>query len=674
MAENSIKYYNRTFEECRDGILDMTRKYYGDVFDNTNDASVGSWIIDVAADVYDALSYNIDRAYQETSIESAQSRKTVIAMAKNNGCKIPGPKCAVVEVELSCVLPMNNGMVDGTSYNLSVADESFAPVVKRGTLFSNGSNIFELSEDVDFAQQFDSNGISNRQIIPIRDSNGMITSYQYKKTSIAVAGRSRIYKKIISPSDVVPFMTVRIPDTNVANVESILLKQGTINDNNVSLSDFYVDREAFEDANGSPTQRFFEVDSLSDLYRWGYEEQETTGSNGAVHYSPVWDVIDAISIDGNEEPIRIAMRGIWKRLKNKFVSEFDENGNISVVFGPGLRNKYGKIPTDATMFTQYMMSRMEANDYLGVLPEPNSTMFVLYRVGGGEISNIPAGSLNAIVSMNYDLVGNCSDNLNAEKKAAVLKSISVTNTTPSYGGKNAPSINEIRVLSKYGSSSQNRCVTVRDYYARLMEIHPRFGSPFRFSVAEENNKIVVYTLGLDYQGRLSTPLSETVAENMKRYLSMYKMVNDFVEIRSGKVINVGFEIDIFVDKSYDRGEVARRLIDLVRGYMDVRAHQMGDSIFLGDLEKEISKEDGVVNLIDLRCYNKVGNGYSEDTITQSLVQRTDCDYVNYGHEGDNEFNERQIDLSDSDKTLFSEIYSMFEVKYDNDIKINMKVR
>ena len=150
-----------------------------------------------------------------------------------------------------------------------------------------------------------------------------------------------------------------------------------------------------------------------------------------------------------------------------------------------------------------MMSRMEANDYMGVLPETNTTMYVLYRVGGGEMSNIAAGTLNSIIYLNMDIVGNCDDNDNARKIKNVRSSLSVTNTTPSYGGKDEPSSAEIRHMIKYNSAEQNRCVTLNDYKSRIQKIPAKYGLPFRFSVNEENNKVVIYTLGLDYNGKLT---------------------------------------------------------------------------------------------------------------------------------------------------------------------------
>lgn len=657
MAENRIQYTNRNYDEIRNALVDVTRRYYGNIFESLNDASIGQWMLDINSDIYDLLMYNIDRAYQETSITSANSRSSLLNIARSLGVRIPGPKSALVEVELSCILPL----MSTTPPNMAQADESYAPFIKRGSLFSDGMNTFELLEDVNFKEQFDSNGLSNRQIIPRRNANGDIVSYKYKKLSMATAGQSKIFKRFINADDLKPFFTVTLQDNNILGVESIILKQGQTLSNNPATAEFFVDRESYEDKQGNPTQRFFEVDNLIDQYRFGYEEQEIecdANNGGYTYYSPIWDMTDVVEITpGVLEPIRVAVRGKWKRLKNKFVTEYADNGFLNITFGSGLLNRYGTIPTTAEEYTQYRMSRMEANDYMGVLPEPNTTMYILYRTGGGEMSNIGANTLTNIISMSCTIDGDSSDPECSRKKAAVKNSIEVTNPSQSYGGKDAPSNEEIRFMTKYISAAQNRCVTLSDYYARLMQMPAKYGLPFRCGIVEENNKVVIYTLGLDYEGHLTSLLSERVADNMKEYLSQYRMINDFVEIKSGRIINLTFEVDIYAEPSYDNGEVSKRIIELVKDYMDIRRHQMGEDIFVGDLEKEISKLDGVQNLIELRCYNKVGGSYSNTQITQQLVSGTD-----------------QVDLSESDKTLFSEAGSIFEVKFANDVTVNVKTR
>ena len=686
MAESRISYLDRTYDDYKNDIIDITQKYYPDIFNNYNDASIGNWLIDIQADIADNLSYNIDRTYQETNIDSANTKDALLNIARTNGLKIGGPKCAIVEIELSCKIPMNTSAVNNSGNTLATADESYCPYVKRGTLFSDGNNTFELIEDVDFKSQFDTNGLSNRQVIPNRDGNGNIVNYLYKKLTLARAGHSKIYKKIITNGDLEPFMNITINENNLCNVESIILKQGTSYSNDPALAEFYVDEESYKDKKGLPVQRYFEVNSLTDQYRFGCVIDETTDG----YYDPVWTVIDefdileedgSVAVDSNGNPItekvRMAMKGEWKRLKNKFITEFTDSNKIRITFGAGLRNAYGTIPDDAGEFTKYMMSRMEANDYMGVLPESGTTMYILYRVGGGEISNVGANTVNTITYLNMSIEGNCDDPNDAKKKGSVKATMSVTNPTPSYGGKDAPSNEEIRYLIKYNSASQNRCVTVKDYYARISQIHPKYGCPFRHSVVEENNKVVVYTLGLDYNGKLMPQLSETVGDNIKEYLKEYKMVNDFVEIRSGKVINLAFECYVYVDKAYDSSEVINRVIELIQDYMDIRKHLMGEDIFLGDLEKEISKLDGVVNLIALRCFNRTGveNGYSNDSINQTTIDFTDCAEANRYESLGGPLYDNEIDLEDSDKVLYSSVDSMFEIKYPNkDIRCRLKMK
>lgn len=132
-----------------------------------------------------------------------------------------------------------------------------------------------------------------------------------------------------------------------------------------------------------------------------------------------------------------------------------------------------------------------------------------------------------------------------------------------------------------------------------------------------------------------------------------------------------------MDKTYDKGEVTKRVIDLVYDYMDIRKHRMGDDIFIGDIEKEISKLDGVQNLVAVRVFNKVGSGYgySNSEISQEFVTYNECANETVDEIIDAQSVDREVDLKKSDKMLFTEANSMFEIKYKNkDIKVIIKQR
>lgn len=687
MSENRIAYTSRTYDDYKKELISLTRTYYPDLFDRINDASIGNWLINVLSDIGDNLNYHIDRTYQETNIDSASQMSSLMNIARTNGLKIPGRKSAVCEIEFSCNVPLaDDELRDG---DLSGWDEKYCPIIRRGTLFSNGTTTFELMEDINFAEQFNAEGISDRKIEPVRNSNGNIIEYKLTKLAVVWAGQSKVYKRTITGSDLKPFFEIKLQDNNILGVESIIVKQGTNFSSTPLTAEFFVDEENYWDHSGNKLSRFFEVQNLADQYRFGYETERTVDG----YYNPVWDTVweqlykgkdGQLSNDGNPNDwigsglaCRYA-RGQWKRLKNKFITEYDDDWNLKIIFGAGLKNEYGEIPDDnVTEFTQHIMSRMNANDYMGVLPEPNSTIYIMYRVGGGVISNIAERTLNSIIYTNYVINGNCNDQEDARKKKKVRDSFKVTNTSPSYGGKDEPNEEEIRYLIKYTNASQNRCVTLHDYKAIINELPAKFGCPFRIGLVEENNKISIYTLGLNSFGKLSSPLSEYVANNIANYLSKYKMMNDYIEIKSGKIINIKFELTVYVDKSYEKSEVVKRIINEIYEYMDIRKHEMGEDIFLGDLQKNISQQDGVINIAEMKCFNMVGGKYSEDEIAQELIDPNSCYYLNMGEDvgPDNAKDLRQIDLGLSDMILYGNSNSMYEIlDKSSDIIINVKTR
>jgi hypothetical protein len=119
---------------------------------------------------------------------------------------------------------------------------------------------------------------------------------------------------------------------------------------------------------------------------------------------------------------------------------------------------------------------------LGVLPRAGWAMYVIYKVGGGVSTNVAQGAINNITLLNVEWPFNAA--LDPTIKGQILNSMSVSNSSTSIGGKDAPTTEEIKYLIKYNTSSQQRCVTVKDYKARLMMMPPKFGAPFRSNVIE----------------------------------------------------------------------------------------------------------------------------------------------------------------------------------------------
>lgn len=674
MATKHINYLSRDFDSIKSELINYSKSNYPQLSDNFgNDSSISSWLVDLMSDCVDSLNYHIDRVFQNTQMNSTNSRAALLNMARSNGLKVPGPKAGMCEVEFSCILPAGyneNGKID-----ISQPNWNAAPVIQRNCVVAAGNLSYTIDENIDFAEQFNSNAFSNRSYKPRRNANGEITGYTVTKTAIATAGSRKVYKKVLTDNDIAPFMEIILPDKDVINVESVIFK-GTSNINvSPEISEYYVNEEEYQYRNNAvATYRFFETQALTDQWRWGpFLKPDANGNleNELVHDK--YDPDDYVDYNEGNRVTRI-YRGGWRPLRQKFISEYTDNGYMKLIFGSGV--DYQEYPSDATSYAQYRMSAVINNDMLGVLPKAGWTMFVLYNVGGGIETNVAKGAVNTIKSMQTDFPNRSGDkSVTGALKGQILRTISVTNVSNGVVGKNAPSVNELKYMIKYNTASQERCVTLKDYKTRLMQMPPKYGAPFRCSVIEENNKIVLSVLGMNADGSLYKAIPSTLAENIENYLSHYKSIGDYVEIKSGKIYNIGFVIDAFIDKSYNSADVIANIISTVRKYMDVNNVDMGEDIFIGDLNKEISIIDGLISLIDVKIYKINGGGYSTDKCP--LPSTTDT-AVNDCMPSDEQLftvagaEVERIDLDAIDSVLYGDSDAMYEVKQDTDICIRVK--
>lgn len=664
MSDKKISYLSRDFSSVRKELEKFSKQYYPELSDDWNDSSVGSWLMDLAASVGDDLAYHTDRMYQESTLDSANMRSSVLSQARSNGLKIPGRKASSCEVEISCVLPTD-------STDISVPNWNYAPIVQSTSIISAGDSNFQLTEDINFAEQFNKNGYSNRKVVPSRNSNGNITGYTVSKSAIAVNGTTKVYKKVMYPNDIEPFMEIVLPEENILNIESIIFKESSDITTTPSIYEYYIDSEQYRiSSEDAMTYRFFECDSLADQYRFGDSVNYGTSNIISSIYEP--SLYDDYTSNG---AVTRYYRGKWKPLRQKFITEYTDNGYMKVIFGAS--NGYPQLPSNGTTYGDYVASNIINNDMLGVLPKEGWTMFILYRVGGGVSSNLGIGALNKFTLANVDWGAN-TNNTNGSIRGKVLTSLTVTNISSALAGKDSPSTSEIKYLMKYNTSSQNRAVTVTDYRAKLMEMPPKYGAPFRCSVIEENNKVEMDFLGLDSNGNLTSYLPQTLVENSIEYLSNFKQINDYIEIKSGKIYNIGVMGEMFIDKNYNQANVVTSVINKIKEYFSVNNHEIGDDIFVGDLEKEIMLLDGVIGIIRMKIYKIYNGGYSSDvcplpeTSEESVCGSEPSEGFSLKDEGSIS---REIDLDATDYVLYGDYNSMYEIKSpSSDIQIKIKTR
>jgi len=605
MANTGINYSSRNFADIRTDLVNMAKQYYPDIFNDYNDASVGMMLLELNAAVGDMLSFNTDRVFQETQIDYAQENKSVLSMARTFGLKIPGKRPSITIVDFSVKVPPF-----GDTF-----DVSYCPVIASGAQVTGGGKIFETTNDIDFSNPFTIGGIPNRLILPNFNSNGTLINYTIVKREIVINGYAKIFSKSITSSDVKPFLTVILPDDNVISIDSIITLQGTNYTTTPTNSQFL-----------DPTLKWYEMDALAESEIF-IQDNTVASDNAGV------------------------TAGKWITTTKKFIREYTDLGFTKITFGGGSQDTSSLCDFGTNTALVNQIGDFINNMSLGETPTANTTMFIKYRVGGGADTNLGTGVLTNLGFVNMTITGP-----NQTINNAVKTSLTVNNAFPALGGKNEPSVNEIRNLVKYNFSAQNRAVTIKDYQSRIALMPGNFGVPFRCGVFEEQNKIKIYILGLDANSNLSNTSTSTLMTNISTYLADYRMLNDYVQIANGKIINLAFEIDVYTDKKVSQSQIGSQIITDVKNFMNINNYQMGENIYMSSLIETINNVGGVLNVIDLRVYNKVGGNYSLNEISQPYLDSVT----------------RQVDIS-YDYTLFGDPVSMFEIKNPTmDIKVRVK--
>jgi len=599
-----ISYATRDFSGLRQELINLTKQYYPDLISNYNDASIYSVLLDLNAAVADNLHFHIDRVWQETMLDFAQQRQSLFHIAKTYGMKLPGLRPSVALCDFSINVPVR-GDKD---------DERYEGILRAGAQVSGGGQIFETIEDIDFSNPFNSRGEPNRLKIPNFDNNNKLVSYTIVKREAVVNGVTRIYRRVITELDQKPFLKFYLPEKNVLGVTSIIHKDGTNYGANPTYSEFV-----------SNVNKWYEVKSLV--------ESEVFVENST-----------SVSDRNNFKA------GTYIPVSKKFITEYTPENYFSITFGSGNVDPMDNLNNYMNGAMKVNITTFLNNMSLGNVPKANTTLFVKYRIGGGKESNLGVNVISTIELIDF-VINGPNSNINGQ----VEQSLTVTNVTPAIGGADAPTVEEIRNMIAYNFAAQNRAVTLNDYKSMIQTMPSTFGAPAKVNVMEEDNKVKILLLSYDDEGNLSDDVSNTLKHNILNYLTKYRMLNDYLEVSSGEVIDLSLEIDVMINKNENQTDILRQIIETTTNFFSIEKRTMGDPLFVGDLMREIGNVIGVINIIDIRVFNKIGGKYSISEVSQSYVDDT------------------TKEISQSDMIIFMKSNQIFQLRYpENDIKIRVK--
>ena len=604
MANRKISYTTRDYQSIRTELLNYVRTYYPELIQDFNDASVFSVFLDLNAAVADNLHYHIDRSIQETVLQYAQQRSSIFNIARTYGLKLPGQRPSVALVDFSITVPAFGDK----------EDERYLGILARGSQVAGAGLVFENVYDVDFASPYNAQGFPNRLKIPNFNANNVLINYTITKREIVVNGVTKVFKRVITPSDVRPFFELFLPEKNVLGITSVLLKSGTDYTNIPTTAEFL-----------GLQNRWYEVDALAE---------------------------DRIFI---EDPTKVSDQpgikvGRYLQTQNRFISEFTPEGFKKLTFGGGTNTAQDALNQFTTLGTTLDLQKYSNNISLGSALTPNSTLFIQYRVGGGLSSNLGTNVINQIATVSF-FVNGPSEITNA----SVVNSLRCNNVTAAIGGAGVPSLEEIRNYVAFNFAAQKRAVTVQDYEALIRNMPSEFGAPAKVSITENNNKILIQILSYDTSGRLTSIVSNTLRQNIATYLSNYRMINDYISILSAEVIDLSIDIQVVLDSAQNSGQVIADIIDKVSLYFDPQIRQLGQNVYLSELRSIVQNQGGVITVANIEIFNNVGGQYSS--------AETSMEYAD----------PETRRIQPVDDTIFAQPSQVYQIRYPSkDIRVSVK--
>ncbi len=657
-----IKYLNKDFTQFRGNLIEFAKTYFPQTYSDFNESSPGMMFIEMASYIGDSLSYYVDDTLKESLMVHADDIENVIALSQYLGYKPKVTSPSVTTLSVYQLVPSIGTGADNTF------DETYFLRIKEGMRAESTNGVQFVTQDVvDFSDE------SDREVtIYQTDSiSGEATFYLVKKFVQAISADVKIEEETFGSYK--EFQSIELGDTNIIDIY---------------------------DVRGSDGNKFYEVPYLAqELVFVDYPNTENNDPDLFQFKETTPYILNTLKTSRRfvKQVNPDSTTTIQFGSGDPTVSEETIIPSFKNV-GLGLPNSISKLEEsfDPTNF-------LKTKTY-GTSPS-NTTITVKYLVGGGVESNVKKGSITQINGVEYEEDTTKFSDTQLGLYNAAKNSIAVDNEVPATGGKGGDTMEEIRQNALANFGSQNRAVTAKDYQVRALSMPTKFGSiakayatadgkldnnspasilaspnvlneftdlvesfvnkpeeeePNRKAIKDELQKFLLgktsnnneknnpfainlYLLGYDSNKKLSN-LNRAIKENLKTYLSEYKILTDGININDGFIINIGLEFEIITLKNYNKSEVLSDCISELKEYFDIDNFTFNNTVNISELELIIANVDGVSSVPKLKIINKCGGQYAN--------------------------NSYNIEAAIKDKILYPSLDpSVFEIKFpDSDIK------
>ena len=567
-----VRYLNKDFTSFKDNLIEFTKIYFPNEYNDFNESSPGMMFIEMASYVGDVLSYYIDNQFKESLLAFAEEKKTIYNMAQSLGYKPTLATAASVGIDIFQTVPATTS---GTGAGFTAKpDLTYALNIKSGMEILSDSNVsFVTTEDCNFkfSSSYDTMDVS------IYESSGDIpVSYLLKKSVKASSGN--ITTELIQFNDAEKYKRIALANSNITEI--------------ISCTD-------------SDGNSWYEVPFLAQDTVFG--DMENTEAND-----------DELFTQADQTPYLLKLI----RTSRRFVTFIREDGRTELRFGAGTSDNPDEeiIPNPDEVGSSlpgspsYLNTAFDPSNFLATkaygLAPSNTQLTIKYRYGGGINHNVRSNSIRQVQSSNVSLD---DSGLSSALLTQTRNSVGINNPLPAGGGRGAESVIEVKNNALAYFQAQARAVTKEDYITRVYALPAKYGNVAKAYIVQDSQldsstgansdsrvknplALNLYVLGFDDGKRLSM-VNQAVKENIQTYLTQFRMVTDAVNIKSAFIINIAVQFSLLTKVGYNKDEVVLKAIQKVKEFFNIDKWQIGQPIVLADLAYQISLTDGVAAVV-----------------------------------------------------------------------------
>ena len=576
LIKKDVKYLNKDFAQFRQNLINFAKNYFPDTYQDFNEASPGMMFMEMSSYVGDVLSYYTDNSFKESLLSTAEESSNILMLSQLFGYKPRLNAPATCTLDVFHLVPSK-----GSGVNAS-PDMTYALTVASGMEVSTEDGVtFHTEESIDFSQDPE---ITVYEI----DGAGNVARYLLKKQVKVISGT--IKSSTFSFGDPKTYDKVILPATNIIDVISCSDSAG----NTWYESDYLAQDTIFEDVANIP----FNDPELSE-YR-------------------------------STVPYILKLRKTARR----FVSRVRDDNRIELLFGSGVSSDADEEiipnPKNVGHGLEYLRrtttSNIDPTNFLytstyGIAPS-NTTLTVKYSYGGSVEENVGISSIVNVTSVSY------LNETGLVDLSSTKASLAVTNNEPAVGARARQDLDSIKQNAMAAFAAQNRAITREDYISRVYSLPSRYGTVAKAYIVGDSQintadktypaetisnpyALNLYMLAQNADGHFIDS-NQALLENLRTYLSQYRMLTDALNIKSAFIINLGINFEVIPKPNINSNEVVLKCIARLKVLLHNDRMQINGPLNISSIVSDLDSIDGVQSIptfefVNLHSSNK---GYS----------------------------------------------------------------